>query len=301
MSRRTGCFSPEELQLQLCRTCHPSTRDLLDKALPSYEDHCEQNFQLLSNVTPITGDEPALRLSPLHGGYQDPPGALNMPSTLPSYSVRPEYMPADTHCALCFHVCPMPSPPLESRPEHRGVHPAVVAHAQEYHGLLDADAYRRAVLARVQVEWPVPVSAQVQRMSVDRYLDRLRDDNYTTSLCACCACVEFSKDLMECEFPLRSCPQKPSWVMVDGKRWSATSAIDSAGQQTTFGEAWFDKVKDLLDVASYEDTYFEIPQRLAEAEAWSSATPACTPDQIHSLWLGRVRTAMCITTASHQL
>ena len=59
--------------------------------------------------------------------------------------------------------------------------------------------------------------------------------------------------------------------------------------------------KDLLDVASYEDTYFEIPQRLAEAEAWSSATPACTPDQIHSLWLGRVRTAMCITTASHQL
>ena len=139
-----------------------------------------------------------------------------MPSTLPSYSVRPEYMPADTHCALCFHVCPMPSPPLESRPEHRGVHPAVVAHAQEYHGLLDADAYRRAVLARVQVEWPVPVSAQVQRMSVDRYLDRLRDDNYTTSLCACCACVEFAKDLMECEFPLRSCTQKPSWAMVDG-------------------------------------------------------------------------------------
>ena len=63
-----GCFSPEELQLQLCRTCHPSTRDLLDKALPSYEDHCAQNFELLSNMTPITGDEPALRLSPLHGG-----------------------------------------------------------------------------------------------------------------------------------------------------------------------------------------------------------------------------------------
>ena len=125
-----GCFSPEELQLQLCRTCHPSTRDLLDKALPSYEAHCAQNFELLSNMTPITGDEPALRLSPLHGGYQDPPGALNMPSTLPSYSVRPEYMPADTHCALCFHVCPMPSPPLESRPEHRGVHPAVVAHVR---------------------------------------------------------------------------------------------------------------------------------------------------------------------------
>ena len=59
---------PEELQLQLCRTCHPSTRDLLDKALPSYADHCEQNSQLLFNMTPITGDEPALRLSPLHGG-----------------------------------------------------------------------------------------------------------------------------------------------------------------------------------------------------------------------------------------
>ena len=89
--------------------------------------------------------------------------------------------------------------------------------------------------------------------------------------------------------------------MVDGKRWSATSAIDSAGRQTTFGEAWFDKVKDLLNVASYEDTYFEVPQRLAEAGAWSSATPACTSDQIPRVWLERVRTAMCITTASNQL
>ena len=29
-----------------------------------------------------------------------------------------------------------------------------------------------AVLSRVQNEWPVPVTAQVQRLSVDRFLDR---------------------------------------------------------------------------------------------------------------------------------
>ena len=180
------CFTAEELQKELCRACHPSTQDVPDKALLSYEEACTANYDLLFQVPCITGDEPALVLNPLLGGYKDPADALNMPPTLPAYSARPEYMPPHNHGALCFHICAMPDPPLESLPEHRGVHPAAVAHAREYHGLKDADAYRRAVLSRVKQEWPVPVTAQVQRMSVDRYLDRLRYQLLHVLLCLLC-------------------------------------------------------------------------------------------------------------------
>ena len=63
----SDCYTAEELQLRLCRACHPRTQDLPDKALPSYEEACAHNFDLLSRLPSITGDEPALLLSPLLG------------------------------------------------------------------------------------------------------------------------------------------------------------------------------------------------------------------------------------------
>ena len=248
------CFTAEELQLELCRACHTSTRDMPDKALPSYEEACQARFEHLYQEACITGDEAALVLNPLLGGYRDPAEALHMPSTLPAYSEQPEYIQPQNHCALCLRVCVMPQPPLESLPAHRGVHPAVVAHAVEYHGLQDADAYRRAVLARVKEGWPVPVAAQVQRMSVDRYLERLRDVNYSMGHCACCACVEYVKDLTQCEFPSRSCRQKPAWINVKADRWNQPVSSDAGGARICGGERWFDQVRALLHVRSYEET-----------------------------------------------
>eukprot|EP00973_Karenia_brevis_P060471 8411505-Karenia_brevis.AAC.1 len=99
----------------------------------------------------------------------------------------------------------MPDPPLQSLPEHRGVHPAVVKHIQEFHRVADMDAYRRIVFSRVHREWPDPVPAQVMRLSVDRYLNRLRDSNFAQSFCACCACVTPRSEIQQCVFPLKDC------------------------------------------------------------------------------------------------
>ena len=247
---------------------------------------CAETYSSLSKVPPMTGDEPSLLLNPILGGYRDDPTATHMPATLPEYSQRPEPLPHDSHCALCLQVCPMPSPPLQSLPEHRGVHPAVLLHAQTHHNLKDADAYRRAILSRVKDEWPTPVTAQVQRLCIDRYLERLRDCNYTMSFCSCCACVEYEKDLVTCEFPHRSQPKKPSWIDIDQKKWVAKtpSGIPTghAMEYRTFGEVWFDKVDELLNVVSYEDSELfyrarELPANAPTHGASFSAVPSGAP------------------------
>ena len=57
--------------------------------------------------------------------------------------------------------------------------------------------------------------------------------------------------------------------MFAANRWNSICKEDAAGNRITYGEAWFDQVKTLLHVSSYESTYFEIPQRLQVAEGWS--------------------------------
>ena len=248
---------------------------------------CAEMFELLSQIPNFTGDEAALCLSPLLA-YQDPPEARNMPTELPAYSKRPEYLPPN-HCRLCLQVCEMPTPPLQSVAEDRDVHPAVMAHVREHHGLKDADAYRRAIFGRSAQESLRAVTAQVQRIAVHRYMARLCDANYSMSFCACCACIEKKKDLTMCEFPARSSPQKPDWVIFNDSRWNTTCKVDAAGNHITFGEAWFDQVKDVLHVSSYESTYLEIPQRVQAAEKWNSAPSEGDSEEVKRLWLERVK------------
>ena len=56
----------------------------------------------------------------------------------------------------------------------------------------------------------------------------------------------------------------------------------------TYGMQWFDAVDKLLNVATYEDVYFEIPMRLSEAQQWSADNGA-DPDHVSHLWCERVR------------
>ena len=58
---------------------------------------CAAKFHLLSQEPHFTGDEAALRLNPLLGGYQDPPEARNMPTTLPEYSKRPFFITGESY------------------------------------------------------------------------------------------------------------------------------------------------------------------------------------------------------------
>ena len=175
----TSCFLPADIELQLCRSCHPATRDLVDKALPG---HAEQELKLndlLYTIPTITGHEPALQQHVFFGCPNNEEGTKNMPEALPTYALNPEPMSSE-HCRLCLHDCSTIGPDPKGRPtseyhEHhdkelRGVSPSVLQHAKEYHGLPDADAYRRAVFTRVQAEWPQPVTAQVMRMSQERML-----------------------------------------------------------------------------------------------------------------------------------
>ena len=128
---------------------------------------------LLYTQPSVTGEEPALQQHILYGCPHDESGCRNMPAELPAYSNRPEPLPL-VHCRLCLQECSVdslsPEDSTSTNALHRGVHPAVIKHAREYHGLPDVDAYRRAVFSRVQKQWPEPVTAQTMRMAYDRYL-----------------------------------------------------------------------------------------------------------------------------------
>ncbi len=57
----------------------------------------------------------------------------------------------------------------------------------------------------------------------------------------------------------------------------------------TEGERWWDTVDALLDVTSYANTYFELPQRLAEAEAALQNAGDDEARQVAQCCLKRVR------------
>ncbi len=82
-------------------------------------------------------------------------------------------------------------------------------------------------------------------------------------------------------------------MQCEEKRWNLTApSVSAAGitdDRRTVGEAWFDAVDQILNVTSYENTYFEIPRRLAEAAEWCAAASRA-PNDIPALWLQRVRT-----------
>lgn len=179
----TQCYSPEDIALQLCQSCHPNTGAPPDAPVSTHEEEEKQLNDILLTLPRITGDEPALQQHVLLSQYfPDKVESSNMPATLPQYSPRPQHM-SPIHCRLCLQRCPgedaesVPAS-LENPSECGGVHPAVLQHALEHHGLRDADAYRRAVFTRVQRGFPEPVTAQVMRMAQERCTDRCSDANF---------------------------------------------------------------------------------------------------------------------------
>ena len=117
----TSCLLPEDIELQLCRSCHPSTKDVVDKAVVTHAEEKRRLNDLLYAVPVITGAEPALQQHIFQGCPNDEEGTANMPSTLPKYSEKPEPM-SGVHCRLCLRDCrhegqdPLETLPLNNPP-----------------------------------------------------------------------------------------------------------------------------------------------------------------------------------------
>ena len=168
----TDCFEQDHLDLQLCVSCHPETKDRPTESRAKYSKRVQDRCY---TTPPLSGNEPSLQQHVFFDCPHDETCYRQMPGkeSLPTYSPRPEFLSA-LHCRLCLRPCVEEGTPqladASVKPEtvNRGVHPSVLQHAKDYHGLEDADAYRRAVLTRVQKQWPQTVTAQEMRLSYDR-------------------------------------------------------------------------------------------------------------------------------------
>ena len=121
---------------------------------------------------------------------------------LPSYDSKPTYMPWN-HCRICLETVPLQ--PGESWQD------ALSRHAQASHGMTWADM-RRKVLETTMHDFPVPISAQTVRTTLDRFRRELSEENFTFFPCACCVRPFSAANLHDVVFPAEGAESLPAWL-----------------------------------------------------------------------------------------